>query len=210
MDTLTSPSQIPVAAATRATSAPGFKSRGRVDGSAAAMRAMPNERSSGFAKVCGWSGRGACVSEFQRATRRPATERSEGALLGAPPERAYSRRRFPFRSTGLRCKKSQRNSPLTREAQCGAELSAAVPDFAQRELDLSAFAPGLLGVAEDRIARLMNHVSELVIKRERVDGSHEPAVACTRDRHCFVTDATRQISRCRKSEKSLYLRAISR
>jgi len=33
--------------------------------------------------------------EFQRATRRPATERSEGALLGAPPERAYSPKRTP-------------------------------------------------------------------------------------------------------------------
>ncbi len=41
------------------------------------------------------SRRGSCISEFQRATRRPVTERSEGAQLGAPPERAYSRCRIP-------------------------------------------------------------------------------------------------------------------
>src|SRR5688500_946203 len=91
-----------------------------------------------------------------------------------------------------------------------AGLSAAVTDFTQRELDLPAFAHRLFRVAKDRIARLVDHVSELVIKVERVDWSHEAAVAGARDRDGFFADATRQISRCGESEKSLYLRAISR
>jgi len=40
-------------------------------------------------------GVGVLVGDVQRATRRPATERSEGALLGAPPERASSTKRIP-------------------------------------------------------------------------------------------------------------------
>jgi hypothetical protein len=40
-------------------------------------------------------GAGVLVGDVQRATRRPATERSEGAYLGAPPERASSPKRIP-------------------------------------------------------------------------------------------------------------------
>jgi hypothetical protein len=43
-----------------------------------------------------WEGGvGVLVGDVQRATRRPATERSEGAYLGAPPERASSPQRIP-------------------------------------------------------------------------------------------------------------------
>jgi len=50
------------------------------------------------------------MSEFQRATRRPATERSEGAQLGAPPERAYSLKQPPSSSPTHRSQTAKRNA----------------------------------------------------------------------------------------------------
>jgi hypothetical protein len=66
---------------------------GRFRGTRASARRLcfPTRRQRGEG---GW---GPPMGEFQRATRRPATERSEGAQLGAPPERAYSRWEAPVR-----------------------------------------------------------------------------------------------------------------
>jgi hypothetical protein len=45
--------------------------------------------------LCWEGGEGVLVGDVQRATKRPATERSEEAQLGAPPERASSPKRIP-------------------------------------------------------------------------------------------------------------------
>ena len=65
-------------------------------------------------------------------------------------------------------------------------------------------------ITEDRIARLVNHVSELVVKVERVNWGHETPVTRSRDRDRFFTDSTREITSRWKSKQALYLRAIPR
>ena len=53
------------------------------------------------------------------------------------------------------------------------------------------------------VARLVHHVSELVIQMERVDRRHEAATAGSRDCHCFFAHAPREVLRHRMCEKSL-------
>jgi len=65
-------------------------------------------------------------------------------------------------------------------------------------------------ITEDRIARLVNHVSELVVKVKRVNWGHETPVARSRDRDGFFAHSTREITSCWKSKQSLYLCAVSR
>jgi hypothetical protein len=71
--------------------------------------AAENQRASAIVLRRGVAGKseGGLASEFQRATRRPATEQSEGAQLGAPPERAYSRGKTSLRLTAARCRKAE-------------------------------------------------------------------------------------------------------
>src|SRR6476619_6534283 len=52
-------------------------------------------------------------------------------------------------------------------------------------------------------------MSKLVIEMQRVDRSHEAAIAGARDSDRFFTHSARKIARRRKCEESLYLCAVS-
>jgi len=67
----------------------------------------------------------------------------------------------------------------------------------------------LPSVAKDWIARLVNHVSELVVEMERVDWSHETSGARARDGNRFFAHSTWKVTSGWQGKQPLNLRTVS-
>ena len=89
-------------------------------------------------------------------------------------------------ATVVRSKETQENNIMKKPLFASSHCIACF---------LSAFLLTLLRcITEDWVARLVNHVSELVIEVKRVDRSHETAVAGAGNCNRFFAYSSRQVA----------------